>query len=515
MPRKNQTRRKVTDKSTKLKNQLEETEETLSAIRQGMVDALLVKRSNGTQVVTLNDADFPYRMMVESMNEGAVTLIPDGTIFYCNSRFSEMVQIETERLIGTQFRNLILPEEQQEFENLFAKAGEAGTRGEFCLKKTRRNCIPVQLSIYQLGTEAVTGISILVTDMTERKQAEETLQKSENLFRLIATSSPDVIFAQDRDLRYTWIVNPTPPLPTEKVIGKTDWELMPPDQAQRLAELKHKIMETGVSIREQLSLSPSGSQRWFDAIYQPLYDQTQQIVGIVCYARDITERIYAEEKIRSLASKLAVAEQEERQRISQILHDDLQQRLFAIKAQLSILEGLDQEERVLPGVYSHLDGIQTSLNEAITLTRNLSIDLSPVVLPGKRLTDAMMWLASRMLEQHGLQVELEATKDFDHLDDHIRMLLFQSVSELLFNIVKHAGILKAKVVLEQDDQCTRLTISDNGNGFDVATVMNDLKTAHGLLVIQDRLGLMDCKMEVTSEPGQGTRVVIEAPKGAS
>src|SRR5215213_9470274 len=296
MPRKNQTRRKVTDKSTKLKNQLEETEETLSAIRQGMVDALLVKRSNGAQVVTLNDADFPYRMMVESMNEGAVTLIPDGTIFYCNSRFSEMVQIETERLIGTQFRNLILPEEQQEFESLFAKAGKAGTRGEFCLKKTRRNCIPVQLSIYQLGTEAVTGISILVTDMTERKQAEETLQKSENLFRLIATSSPDVIFAQDRDLHYTWIVNPTPPLPTEKVIGKTDWELMPPDQAESLAELKHKIMETGVSIREQLSLSPSGSQRWFDAIYQPLYDQMQQIVGIVCYARDITERIYAEEK---------------------------------------------------------------------------------------------------------------------------------------------------------------------------------------------------------------------------
>jgi signal transduction histidine kinase len=95
------------------------------------------------------------------------------------------------------------------------------------------------------------------------------------------------------------------------------------------------------------------------------------------------------------------------------------------------------------------------------------------------------------------------------------MLLFQSVSELLFNIVKHAGILKAKLVLEQDDQCTRLTIIDNGNGFDVATVMNDLKTAHGLLVIQDRLRLMDCKMEVTSEPGKGTRVVIEAPKGAS
>jgi two-component system CheB/CheR fusion protein len=359
----------------------------------------------------------------------------------------------------------------------------------------------------------VTGISILVTDMTEHKQAQEALQKSENLFRLIATNSPDVIFAQDRDLRYKWIVNPASPLPAEQVIGKTDWDLLPSEQAQHLAEFKKKILETGVSIREEILLSPGGSQRWFDAIYQPLYDQNQQIVGIVCYARDITERVHAEEKIRSLASQLTMAEQEERQRISQILHDDLQQRLFAIRAQLSVLEGLDQKERVVPGIYSHLNEIETSLTEAITLTRKLSMDFSPVVLQGKKFTDVMTWLSSRMLEQHGLQVELEAREDFDHLDNHMRMLLFQSVSELLFNIVKHAGILKAKITLDQDDQCSRLTISDNGNGFDVTTVMADSKIAHGLLVLQDRLGMMGCKMEITSEPGKGTRVTIEVPRG--
>ena len=515
MPRKNRTRRKIIAKSIELKNNLEETEATLSAIRQGRVDALLVSRADGTQVVTLNDADFPYRLMVESMNEGAVTLIPDGTIFYCNSRFSEMVQIEPERLIGTQFRNLILPAEQKEFETLFTKAGQRGMRGEFCLKKAQEDCIPVQLSIYQLGSEAVSGISILVTDLTERKQAEEALQKSENLFRLIATNSPDVIFAQDRDLRYKWIVNPAPPLPMEQVIGKTDWDLLPAEQAQHLAEFKKKILETGVSIREEILLSPSGSQRWFDAIYQPLYDQNQQIVGIVCYARDITERVHAEEKIRSLAAQLTMAEQEERQRISQVLHDDLQQRLFAIKAQLSILNGSEQKEQLLPEVYSNLGEIQTELTEAIALTRDLSIDLSPLVLQGKGLADTMLWLSSRMLEQHGLQVELEAKENFDHLDQHTRMLLFQSVSELLFNIVKHAGTLKAKVILEKDGQRIRLTISDGGKGFEVATVMNDSTSAHGLLMIQDRLRLMGCTIDITSEPGQGTQVIIEAPMGAS
>ena len=513
--KKKRTNRHASNESTELRIRLAETEETLRAIHQDQVDALLIRRSTGTRVVTLNDADFPYRMMVESMNEGAVTLIADGTIFYCNPRFSEMVQIESDNLIGTPFQSLIMDAELSAFETIFAKAGQDSTRSEFCLKCADGECKPVQLSMYQLGGDPVTAISIIVTDLTERKRAEEALQKSENLFRLIATSSPDVIFAQDRDLRYTWIINPTPPLASENVIGKTDWDLLPPEQAKRVIEIKQKILKTGVSVREELLLSPSGRQRWFDAIYQPIYGQMQQIAGVVCYARDITERVQAEEKIRSLASQLTLAEQDERQRISQILHDDLQQRLFAIKAQFSILKSFDWKNQPLSELNFSLDEILASISEAITVARNLSVDLNPVILQGKGLTDALVWLASRMLEQHGLQVELEAKESLYHLDDHLRMLLFQSVNELLFNVVKHAGTLKAKVILEQDDQQTRLIISDAGHGFEVERVMSDSKSVHGLLMVQDRLRLMGCHIEITSAPGKGTKIVIEIPRKAS
>ena len=241
----------IKHESASLNNQMEENEATLEAIRQDLVDALLVTRSNGTKVVTFNDADYPYRLMVESMNEGAVTLIPDGTIFYSNSRFCEMVQTDSESLVGKPFQQFILLDEQSSFQEIFTQAGLQESRREFCLKKKDGSCVPVQLSMYKLGTDSVIGISIIVTDLTARKQAEEALQKSENLFRLIATNSPDVIFAQDRDLRYTWIVNSTPPFPEENVIGKTDWDLMPAKQAQRLTDLKKQVLETGVSIREQ------------------------------------------------------------------------------------------------------------------------------------------------------------------------------------------------------------------------------------------------------------------------
>ena len=388
MAKRNQARQQVSDETVDIKSRLEETEETLRAIRQYMVDAFVVTRSNGTQVVTLNDADFPYRMMVESMNEGAVTVIPDGTIFYCNPRFGEMIQMDSEKLIGIRFQDLIGSEEQSAFEELFTQAGN-GARGEFCLQPPNVNCLPVQLSIYRLSADDPSGISIIATD--------------------------------------------------------------------------------------------------------------------------ITERVHAEEKIRTLASQLTMAEQQERQRISQVLHDDLQQRLFAIKTQLSFLTNDSEKNRLSPTMHADLRQVQRWLSDAIGITRSLSIDLSPVVLQGEGLYEAILWLSSQMKDQHGLQVQLEAKDHLNALDNQMRLLLFQAIRELLFNIVKHAGTSEATVTLEQVNERARIIISDAGKGFDVGAVMSDTKTAHGLLMIQDRLGLMGCTMEMISEPGKGTRVVIEAP----
>jgi PAS domain S-box-containing protein len=393
MAKKMKTPQQVSDETVDLKSRLEETEETLRAIRQYMVDAFVVTRSGGTEIVTLGNAEFPYRMMVESMNEGAVTLIPDGTIFYCNSRFGEMVQVDSEKLIGISFPDLILPEEQKTFDTLFTQAGRHGSRGEFSLKTSNGNSIPVQLSIYELEGDTTGGISIIATD--------------------------------------------------------------------------------------------------------------------------ISEQVRAEEKIRALASQLAVAEQEERQRISQILHDDLQQRLFAIKTQLAFLVNDNAPERSASSMKEELKQIQRWLSDAIGITRSLSVDLSPVILQGDGLAEAILWLSAQMKDRHGLQVQIDAKDSLNQLDNHMRMLLFQTIRELLFNIVKHAGTSQAKITLERSDQLGRVTISDAGKGFDVTTVMNDSKTAHGLLVVQDRLSLMGCSLDITSEPGKGTCIVIEAPLGAS
>jgi two-component system NarL family sensor kinase len=380
-----QTQQQVQDEADELKSRLAETEETLRAIQQYMVDAFVVNRENGIHVVTINEAEIPYRMMVESMNEGAVTLIPDGTIFYCNGRFGEMVHADCEKLIGTSFQELIVPEEQSLFEAIFQDATLHGLREEFHLQTAQGSRVPVQLSIYPLGESELSGIAILATDISERVQSQE--------------------------------------------------------------------------------------------------------------------------KIRSLAAELTRAEQDERHRISQVLHDDLQQRLFAIKAQLAFLKDVN----LSADMYPELDQIQDSLSESIAITRNLSIDLSPIVLQGEGLVEALTWLSFRMKEQYGLQVDLDAKEDLHQVDSHMRMLLFQSIRELLFNVVKHASVSQAKVTLEQVNGRPRITVSDDGKGFDVEAIMSNPQAAHGLLIIQDRLSLLGCHMKLVSNPGEGTRIMIELP----
>ena len=234
---------------------------------------------------------------------------------------------------------------------------------------------------------------------------------------------------------------------------------------------------------------------------------TEKLSGIAILATDISERLQAEEKIRSLAAELTRAEQEERHRISQVLHDDLQQRLFAIKAQISFLK----DANLSAETYREFDQIQATLSESIAITRNLSIDLSPIVLQGEGLTEALTWLAFRMKEQYGLQVDLDAKEELSQLDNHIRMLLFQSIRELLFNVVKHAGVSQAKVTLDERNGRPCITVSDDGKGFDSEAVLGNPQTAHGLLIIRDRLNLLGCHMELVAKPGEGTRITIELP----
>ncbi len=116
-----------------------------------------------------------------------------------------------------------------------------------------------------------------------------------------------------------------------------------------------------------------------------------------------------------------------------------------------------------------------------------------------------------MKEQYGLDVDVQTNGINPLFEEDIRALVFQSIRELLFNVVKHAGTLHADVSFGQRNGKAFITISDKGKGYDSKAIMQDWKAGHGLMRMRDRLFLLGCGLQLNSEPNKGTQVTIEAP----
>ena len=157
-----------------LRHQLEEANETIEAIRTGQVDALVVQNDNGHQLYTLKSADLTYRVFIEKMAEGAVTLNAEGIILYSNSQFAKMVDLPLSKVIGVSFKKFIAEENKAAFSDLFKKAWKVDSKGEFILQSGEKHT-PVQLSLTSLELDEGVSLSIILTDLTSQKAAQAQL----------------------------------------------------------------------------------------------------------------------------------------------------------------------------------------------------------------------------------------------------------------------------------------------------------------------------------------------------
>jgi signal transduction histidine kinase len=217
-------------------------------------------------------------------------------------------------------------------------------------------------------------------------------------------------------------------------------------------------------------------------------------------------------QLQALAAELTRAEQRERRRLAQLLHDHLQQLLVAARHRLRILQGNSQDIAVA-GAAKEVDAI---LEQCLCESRLLTIELSPPVLYLAGLSAALVWLGDQMCERHGLAVTVQSDREAEPVDESIRLLLFQAVRELLFNVVKHARVDRARVTMTRTpSRETRIEVFDAGAGFDPSHVEASAGPdgGFGLFSIRERLGLLGGQIEIRSAPGKGTRAVIRVPLG--
>ena len=217
-------------------------------------------------------------------------------------------------------------------------------------------------------------------------------------------------------------------------------------------------------------------------------------------------------QLQALAAELTQTEHRERRRLAQILHDHLQQLLYAARLDL---ETLRRRDPIDPPMQETIERIDALLGECIAESRSLTVQLCPPVLHEAGLAAAVEWLGRHMEQTCGLNVEVEVDPQAEPESEEVRILLFEAARELLFNVVKHAETGRARVALTAaPDDGVCLAVSDEGAGFAPADPKSEQATASGfgLFSIRERLELLGGRLEVETAPGRGTRVTIWAPR---
>jgi PAS domain S-box-containing protein len=162
-----------------LRQRLQEAEETLGAIRSGGVDALVVSGPSGEKVFTLEGAEHPYRILIESMNEGAISLSSEGIILYCNSAFARMVRSPLDQIMSRDLCDFVVPDQRHALKDLINLASDNASRTEMTLLTVSEETLPTQFSLNPVHLEEGVSIGVVVTDLSEHKlhqQAEASVR---------------------------------------------------------------------------------------------------------------------------------------------------------------------------------------------------------------------------------------------------------------------------------------------------------------------------------------------------
>jgi signal transduction histidine kinase/CheY-like chemotaxis protein len=238
--------------------------------------------------------------------------------------------------------------------------------------------------------------------------------------------------------------------------------------------------------------------------------------GVSNLQQEVGRRIAAEralvqrsEHLRALAGEITLVEHRQRRRLAQILHDDLQQSLVGAKFRVSLLQ-----TEVAKGLKDEVGAIEALLNDCLDSARNLTADLSPPVLHEEGLLAGLRWLARRMSERQGLEVEFTAPGSLPPLPEDMKVLLFDAVRELMQNVLKHSGVRQVEVeVAASEGAEMRLVVRDQGCGFDPKLLdpLGASQSGFGLFSIRERLELLGGKLEIDSAQGKGCRVTLLAP----
>jgi two-component system CheB/CheR fusion protein len=536
-----------------LQYQLEEANDTIEAIRNGQVDALIVKGDEGHQLYTLKTADQTYRVFIEKMNEGAVTLNREGMILYSNSRFAAMINLPLEKVIGLAFENFVSELSAEKFKEVIDNGWEEDCKGEILMTTKTGLLIPCLLSCTTLDLDEGLSLSLILTDLTTQKEAEWELKiKNDELITAHAETEKlnnqleDTVIERTKDLlisreHFKLLSNNIPQMSwTNLPGGEVDfynqqwysytglrfgdtagwgWQrVVHPDDLPLTLKNYESSLKTG-----QVFEVENRYRRW-DGVYRwhlnralPLRDNQGDIIFWVGTATDIEDQ---------------KREMERKDEFIGVASHELKTPLTSLKGYIQLI-GTYKKEPVPPAVNQYAEKAGVALNKLQRLVNDL-LDVSKIhagrleyALSEVNLTELLATAVENSKHIYpSYQFDNQSNGNFDLNVICNAERLEQVIMNFISNAVKYSQINKEIIVkAEVHKKMVRVSVTDFGIGlspeqkekiFERFYRVEDQKfmtggLGMGLYISTEIINNHKGKIGVESELGKGSTFYFELP----
>ncbi len=366
----------------------------------------------------------------------------------------------------------------------------------------------------QLFQQSQHYVAELEERIAERKHVEAALRESEERYRELFENARDAMYVHDLEGNYISINHAAEKLSgytREEIVGHNFSEFI---ASEHISNVRNrfcgKLAKRGETTYEVEVIAKDGRRVPVEVSSRAIYENGV-IVGVQGTARDITERKQAQDALQMFSRQLIEAQEEERRRIARELHDQIGQVLTAVKMNLHTVQRVCNGTEAGPHIKDNIEAV----DEALRLVRDLSVDLRPPLLDDLGLVTALHWYIDRYAKRTGLaaKVIVDLEDPNERFSREIETACFRIAQEALTNVVRHARAKGVTLHLVKDANLLRLSVKDDGVGFDPETLQRRAPRAVtlGLLGMKERAHAAAGDVEIDSKISKGTEIRLKLP----
>jgi PAS domain S-box-containing protein len=475
------------------------------------------------------DGNEYLRPVVEPARDAFVAIDSRGRIIEWSPQAEKTFGWSREEILGRTLAETIIPPARRAAHHKglapsFA-AGEGpvfNQRLEFTALDRNGNELPVELTIWPAHTRQGWVSYAFLRDIRESKRSERLLRESEALFRTMVSTLEDysIMLLDPSGQVVTWNtgVERLKGYRAEEIIGRHISCVYPPEDIERgkPETVLQAVAREGRYEEEAWRVRKDGSRFWANVLILAARDEAGQLYGYVEQVSDISERKRTElalrestERLRTLSRRLLEVQETERRALARELHDEIGQALSALKINFQGMLRLTEPSAQARYLEDSVEIVEHTLQQV----RSLSLDLRPSLLDDLGLVPALRWYLDNQAQRAGFAARLVADPLETRLPSHLETACFRVVQEAITNIVRHARAPRVDVELRHADSELRLTIRDDGLGFNVRAAQAHAARGNslGLISMQERVHLAGGTMDIESTVGQGTQIRARFP----